>query len=383
MSDQESKTPPSEQANSKPAPIQPAVSDDHGSRQIPGYQILEKLGAGAMAVVFKAKQLSLNRMVAIKVLPKKLSADKEYVERFYAEGEAAAKLNHTNIVQAFDVGEAQGYHYFVMEYVEGKTVYDELAAGKIYSENEALDITIQIARALQHAHDQGLIHRDVKPKNIMLTEGGVAKLMDMGLARVADDSAAIAAEAGRLFGTPYYISPEQIIGKATVDFSCDIYGLGATLYHMVTGHVPFDGDTPKKVMLKHLKEKLTPPDRHNLELSFGICKLIEKMLAKHPQNRHKTTQKLLEDLQSVDFLLEVQTPESISTPLSSLEQHTDTSTPPPPPPELVETQATANQPSTDTLLVEVQKSPANKLLLIGLLASLILNIVLLVVWLLK
>jgi serine/threonine-protein kinase len=130
------------------------------AHQIPGYKILGKLGAGAMAVVYKAQQLSLNRMVAIKVLPKRFSGNPEYVERFFKEGQAAGKLNHNNIVQAVDVGEAGGYHYFVMEYVEGKTLHDDLAAGKIFKENEALDIVIQVAHALQHAHSCGLIHRD-------------------------------------------------------------------------------------------------------------------------------------------------------------------------------------------------------------------------------
>lgn len=393
--------PANDSSGKKPDTAAPTVTDDQVSRQIPGYQILDRLGAGAMAVVFEARQLSLNRIVAIKVLPKKLSADTEYVERFYAEGQAAAKLNHTNIVQAFDVGEAHGYHYFVMEYVEGKTVYDELAAGKIYSEHEALDIAIQITRALQHAHGQGLIHRDVKPKNIMLTAGRVAKLMDMGLARIADDSAAIAAEAGRLFGTPYYISPEQITGKATVDFRCDIYALGATLYHMVTGRVPFEGETPKDVMLKHLRQPLVSPDRYNLDLSFGICKVIEKMLAKHPQNRQATTKQLLEDLQSIDFLLEVQTPEDvshISSPLGSLDQHAD-KTAPPPPPATVKTQTTHDHAAntvnavhsvhsahsakapTATPAVKIQSLSINKLVIIGLIASLILNAVLFIVWL--
>jgi eukaryotic-like serine/threonine-protein kinase len=282
-------------------PAKPATG-----QQIPGYKMLAKLGAGAMAVVFKARQLSLNRDVAIKVLPKKLSQDAEYVERFYAEGRAAAKLNHPNIVQAYDVGEAQGYHYFVMEYVEGKTVYDELAAGKVYSEAEALNIILQMARALDHAHSQGLIHRDVKPKNIMLTTGGLAKLMDMGLARAAADESAIAAEQGKLYGTPYYISPEQILGKADVDFRCDIYSLGATFYHMITGQVPFDGEDSKAVMVKHVKAALPAPDRINIDISFGTVKVIQKMMRKKPSNRHASTAELLDDLKSIDFLLEVE-----------------------------------------------------------------------------
>ncbi|MHC4791432.1 MAG: serine/threonine protein kinase, partial [Planctomycetota bacterium] len=159
----------------------------NAAHQIPGYKILGKLGAGAMAIVYKAKQISLNRTVAIKVLPKRFTQNPEYVERFYKEGQAAAKLNHNNIVQAFDVGEAGGYHYFVMEYVEGKTVHDDLTAGKIFKEKEALEIIIQLAQALKHAHARGLIHRDVKPKNIMINTAGVVKLADMGLARETTD----------------------------------------------------------------------------------------------------------------------------------------------------------------------------------------------------
>ena len=332
-----------------PAPQTDACPEAEGKhrQQIPGYQILQKLGAGAMAVVFKARQLSLNRIVAVKVLPKKLSADEEYVRRFYDEGRSAAKLNHPNIVQAIDVGEAHGYHYFVMEYVEGRTVYEELCDGKVYGEHEALGVALQMARALQHAHSQGLLHRDVKPKNIMLTTGGLAKLMDMGLARVADDAKAIADERGKLYGTPYYISPEQIVGKSDLDFRCDIYGLGATLYHMVTGQPPFDGKDAKEVMLKHCKEPLVPPDRHNIDLSFGTVKVIQKMMAKDRSNRHHSTESLIEDLQSVDFLLEVETDEDgshdhftqhlpdNSPPAVSDEEPLPSSGSPPPPPKPV------------------------------------------------
>ena len=176
-----------------------------------------------MAVVYKGTQLSLNRTVAIKVLPKRLSEDPEYVERFYKEGQAAGKLNHNNIVQAIDVGEAGGYHYFVMEYVEGKTISDELAAGKVFGEKEALEIIIQVAQALEHAHAHGLVHRDVKPKNIMITKEGVVKLADMGLARETTDIEAAQSEEGKAYGTPYYIAPEQIRGKIDIDGRADIY----------------------------------------------------------------------------------------------------------------------------------------------------------------
>ncbi len=267
--------------------------------QIPGYRILGKLGAGAMAVVYKAQQLSLNRTVAIKVLPKRFSGNPEYVERFFKEGQAAGKLNHNNIVQAVDVGEAGGYHYFVMEYVEGKTLHDDLAAGKIFKEDEALDIVIQVAHALQHAHSCGLIHRDVKPKNIMINTAGVVKLADMGLARETTDIEAAQTEAGKAYGTPYYIAPEQIRGKIDIDGRADIYGLGATFYHMVTGRVPFMADDPAEVMRKHLREELIPPDHINTKLSAGASEVIEVMMAKHKEDRYNNVKELLTDLEAV------------------------------------------------------------------------------------
>jgi serine/threonine-protein kinase len=275
-------------------------NEDSGVRpaqQIPGYQILNKVGAGAMATVYRARQISLDRIVAIKVLPRRLSEDQEFVSRFYREGRAAAQLNHNNIVQAIDVGESGGFHYFVMEFVEGCTVYDELASGKVFHEPEAVDIITQIARALHHAHQRGFVHRDVKPKNIMLTTQRVAKLADMGLAREMTDLEAAMAEAGRAYGTPYYISPEQIRGQMDIDHRADVYSLGATFYHMVTGRVPFEAPTPSAVMHKHLKEPLMPPDHLNESLTSGCATLIEKTMAKDREERYPGAAELLVDLE--------------------------------------------------------------------------------------
>jgi serine/threonine protein kinase len=269
------------------------------AHQIPGYKIIGKLGAGAMAIVYKAKQLSLNRDVAIKILPKRFSENPEYVERFYREGQAAGKLNHNNIVQAIDVGEAGGYHYFVMEYVEGKTIFDDIAAGIVFAEQDAIDIIIQVARALAHAHSCGLIHRDVKPKNIMINKDGIVKLADMGLARETADIETAKTEAGRAYGTPYYIAPEQIRGEIDIDGRADIYGLGATFYHMVTGTVPFKAEDPSDVMRKHLREKLIPPDHINRSLSAGVSEIIEVMMAKKREDRYSTVEELLNDLDAV------------------------------------------------------------------------------------
>src|SRR5687768_1533734 len=279
--------------------------EERKSSQIPGYQLMSKLGKGAMATVYKARQVSLDRIVAVKVLPKRSSGDPEFVDRFYKEGRAAARLSHNNIVQAIDVGSSpDGYHYFTMEYVEGKTLYDimqppPVGEGKAFSEAEALDITIQMADALAHAHQRGLIHRDVKPKNILLTPQGVAKLTDLGLARATDDKEAAESEAGKAYGTPYYISPEQVRGDVDIDFRADIYSLGATMYHLVTGHPPFEGETPSAVMHKHLKQPLTPPDHLNTALSAGIGEIIEVAMAKDRDDRYRSTEDMLEDLEAV------------------------------------------------------------------------------------
>jgi serine/threonine-protein kinase len=279
--------------------------EDRKNNQIPGFHLIKLLGKGAMAKVYMAKQISLDRTVAIKVLPKTRSNDADFVDRFYKEGKAAARLAHPNIVQAIDVGaNPEGIHYFVMEYVEGPTLYDMMqppptGQGKHFSEDEALDISIQMCEALVHAHQRGLVHRDVKPKNILLTPQGIAKLTDLGLAREVNDKQAAESEAGKAYGTPYYISPEQIRGEIDIDFRADIYSLGATLYHLVTGRPPFDGETPSAVMHRHLKDEMIPPDHLNPELSAGISEIIELAMAKDKNDRYVSTTDMLEDLRAV------------------------------------------------------------------------------------
>src|SRR3954469_22899580 len=275
--------------------------EERETSQIPGYQLICRVGKGAMATVYKARQVSLDRIVAIKVLPRRMSESSDFVERFYKEGKAAARLSHNNMVQAIDVGcSPKGYHYFVMEYIEGKTLYDMMQPpphgdGHRFSEAEALDITIQMADALAHSHQRGLIHRDVKPKNIIMTAGGVAKLTDMGLARASDDKEAAESEAGKAYGTPYYISPEQIRGDVDIDYRADIYSLGATMYHLLTGRPPFEADTPAAVMHKHLKTPLIPPDHLHPELSAGISEIIQVSMGKNRDERYQSTEDMLED----------------------------------------------------------------------------------------
>lgn len=270
------------------------------SQHMPGYRIIRKLGSGAMATVFLARQLSLDREVAIKVLPRKFSDNKKFIERFYKEGRAAAQLNHPNIVGAYDVGNAGEQHYFVMEYVDGETVYDRIVRDKRVPEKEAIGIVKQVAEALQHAHEKGFIHRDIKPKNIMISSSGVVKLADLGLARAMTDLQAAKAEAGRAYGTPYYISPEQIRGEVDIGPPADIYGLGATFYHMVTGRLPFEGRNPSSVMHKHLKAPLVPPDHVNPKLSAGCAQVIEMMMSKTVEGRYQNAADLLEDLELIE-----------------------------------------------------------------------------------
>ena len=269
------------------------------TQRISGYRIIRKLGAGAMATVFLAQQESLDRPVAIKVLPTKFSDNKEFIDRFYKEGRAAAKLNHPNIVQAYDVGLSGEHHYFVMEYVDGITAYDRVEEVKQLGEKEASKILRQVACALEHAHEAGFIHRDVKPKNIMISTKGDVKLADLGLARALSDLETAEAEAGRAYGTPYYISPEQIRGKIEITPAADIYSLGATIYHLATGRLPFPGKNPSDVMHRHLKQALVPPDHLNNSLSAGFSQIIEMMMAKDVAHRYQHARDLIEDIDAV------------------------------------------------------------------------------------
>lgn len=286
--------------NSQMERVRSEIESERSTQRIPGYKIMRKLGSGAMATVFLARQISLDRLVAIKVLPRRYSDNADFIARFQKEGRAAAKLNDPNIVAAYDVGNSGDHHYFVMEFVDGDTVYDRITANKRFEEPKAISVATQVASALRHAHDRGFIHRDIKPKNVMITKDGLVKLADLGLARALSDKEAAEAEAGRAFGTPFYISPEQIRGKVDIGPQADIYGLGATLYHMVTGSVPFKGKSPSEVMHRHLKEPLVAPDHLNPGLSSGLAQVIEMMMAKDPSDRYRNAEELLEDLALVD-----------------------------------------------------------------------------------
>ena len=263
--------------------------------RIPGYKLLKRLGRGSMGTVYKARQLNLDRLVAIKVLASFLSENTAFVKRFLKEARVIGKLNHPNIVQGFDAGDFEGTYYFAMEYCSGPTLLALLDRGGAIDQDRAIHIVLQVARALEHAFAQGLVHRDVKPDNIMIVQGGVAKLCDLGLAKDVSRRSG-STEKGATMGTPNYISPEQARGDAHVDIRSDLYSLGATLYHMVTGVPPFDGPNPTVIMVKHLNEPPMPPRVRRPEIDSRLQPIIIKMLAKNPADRYQTPSELVDQL---------------------------------------------------------------------------------------
>ncbi|MCR4315610.1 MAG: serine/threonine protein kinase [Planctomycetes bacterium] len=260
---------------------------------IPGYKVLGKLGEGAMGVVYKARSTTTDKIVAIKVLGKKHSRDPRSLSRFLRESKLTLKLSHPNIVGGVEANSAQGVNYFVMEFIDGESVSDLLEREGVIPEALALEIVLQVASALSHAGAAGLIHRDIKPDNVMIDVQGVAKLCDLGLAK--DDSCAAGlTQSGTTVGTPHYISPEQARGRSDLDTRTDIYSLGATLYHMVTGQTPFPDDNPTVVMTKHLGEQPIDPLQLTPGLSRSTGQLIAWMMEKEREKRIQNPKKLIE-----------------------------------------------------------------------------------------
>jgi len=269
--------------------------------QVPRYQILGLISDGAMCRIYKARQTSLDRTVAIKVLNRHSARHPEATARFQREATLAARLSHPNIVQTIDSGDVLGLPYIVMEHVEGESIEQGLARQLVFDEPSALAIVLGVAKALSHVHRRGLVHRDIKPANVILSDEGQVKLIDLGLARLTTDDAWASADAGLAVGTPDYISPEQARGQADVDIRSDIYSLGATLYRMVTGRVPYGGVTPFEALLKHLDKDvlLIPPEQINPELSPALGALIRRMMARDRDDRYRDPDELIADLQSL------------------------------------------------------------------------------------
>lgn len=262
------------------------------------YEILEKIGQGGMAEVYKAHHPALRRMVAIKFLGRGLEADKSLTERFQREAQAVAALRHEHIIHVYDFGAFEGGHYMVMEYIDGNDLRQEIdrrkREGKPLTPEEMLDILEQIASALDYAHAQGVIHRDIKPGNILLNAKGQAFLGDFGLAMLRDRVSQ--ATLGNTFGTPEYIAPEQAVdSRATVPQS-DIYALGGIVYEMVTGRLPFEADSPISLALKHVHDEPVPPRAYNPHLPQNVEDVILNALAKTPTQRPQTAHALMEAL---------------------------------------------------------------------------------------
>ena len=259
------------------------------------YEILQEAGNGGMATVYKAKDHVLNRFVAVKVLKDEYTTDSDFIKRFNTEAQSAASLSHPNIVSIFDVGheEENNLYYIVMELVKGKTLKEIINKDGALSWKWAVNIAIQIASALELAHKNGIIHRDIKPHNIIITEDGVAKVTDFGIAKAVSNSTITAF--GTTIGSVHYFSPEQAKGGVT-DAKSDLYSLGVVMYEMLTGKVPFDADTPVSVALKHMQEDPVPPIELNDEIPSAVNQIVMKAMQKDPINRYQSATEMLVDL---------------------------------------------------------------------------------------
>lgn len=258
------------------------------------YEIIEQIGSGGMSDVYKAQCHKLNRLVAIKVLKKEFSQDATFVKKFRVEAQSAAGLTHPNIVGVYDVGEENGIHYIVMELVQGITLKDYIEMKGHLEVKEALNISVQIANGLSVAHENRIIHRDIKPQNIMISRDGKVKVADFGIAKVADSTTVTTNAAGSV----HYISPEQARGGYS-DAKSDIYSLGITMYEMLTGEVPFDGETNVAVALLHIQGEMIPPRQINPEIPKSFEKIILKCTQKKPERRYSTAKELIADLKKV------------------------------------------------------------------------------------
>ena len=267
------------------------------------YEIIEKIGEGGMALVYKAKCRLLNRYVAIKVLRDEYVNDEEFIKKFRKESQAAASLSHPNIVNIYDVGvdkkNGHDIHYIVMEYIKGKTLKEIIREKGKLSFDETMDYSIQIAEALEHAHKNHIIHRDIKPHNIMVTEDGRVKVTDFGIARAATSSTVT--NTSNVIGSVHYFSPEQARGGYT-DEKSDIYSLGIVMYEMITGKVPYEGDSPISVALKHIQEEIVPPQEIDETVPTSLQNIIMKCVKKNQADRYSTASELLRDLRRVKYL---------------------------------------------------------------------------------
>ena len=279
-------------------------------QRIAGYRLCEKIGEGAMGSVYLAKAIANNKEVALKVLSPDLAQDPMFVARFLREATNATKLKkHPNIVEAYDWGQYNQTYYFAMEYVRGKSLAMLLLEQGKLSERMALFIAIKIAYALNHANKYSIVHRDIKPENVLISLDGAIKLCDLGLAKDLTWDGSLSRE-GVMLGTACYAAPEQIMGKLEVDSRADIYALGITLYHMLTGQSPLDGKKPHELAMLYAANKPAFNVAANKDLSAPIVKVLQKMTAVNPDQRYKDTKALLEDLEGLYWGKTLQQPKN-------------------------------------------------------------------------
>lgn len=257
------------------------------------YEVLEKIGIGGMATVYKAKDNILKRNVAVKVLRDEFTTDEEFIKRFNTEAQAAASLTHPNIVSIYDVGHEDNLYFIVMELIQGKTLKQIITEDGVLPWKWSINIAIQIASALEIAHKNNIVHRDIKPHNIIITEDGVAKVTDFGIAKAVSNSTITAF--GTTIGSVHYFSPEHARGGYT-DAKSDIYSLGVVMYEMMTGRVPFDADTPVSIALKHMQEKPVEPIKLNPSIPYAVNKIIMKAMQKEVALRYSSATEMLKDL---------------------------------------------------------------------------------------
>src|SRR5436190_8158537 len=269
--------------------------EDLSGKQFGHYQIVAPLGEGGMAAVYKAYQPSMERYVAIKVLPRHMASSAEFVARFEREAKLLAQLQHPHILSVFDYGEAEGYTYIVMPLVASGTLADLMKKQRL-SLSEIRRIISQVGDALAYAHALGMIHRDIKPSNVLLDERGNCLLTDFGLARMTEASAKITSS-GAIMGTPAYMAPEQGQGTS-VDQRSDLYALGIILYELVTGRVPYTAETPIAIVFKHISDPLPSARKLNPNLSEEMERVLFKALAKNPDDRYQTAEDLVRAVQS-------------------------------------------------------------------------------------
>ena len=279
-------------------PQSPTSSENLTGQEIGDFRLLRRLGSGGMAEVYLAEQRSLGRQVALKVLHTQLASDANYVLRFQNEARAAAALVHPNIVQIHEVGEVGGFHFIAQEYVAGKNLSQVMQRQGAFEPGLVLDILRQVVAALCKSHELGIVHRDIKPENILFSHSGEVKVADFGLARMQNSDTRTLTQVGVAMGTPLYMSPEQIEGRE-VDVRSDIYSLGVTSYHLLTGMPPHTGETALAIAVQHLNSLPKPLENVRTDLPSGLARLVHRMLAKKPEQRPGSPSELLSDLRKL------------------------------------------------------------------------------------